>query len=118
MDTLEKAKLCGRCADEKKAQDVLIMELKGHTDIADYFVLGSGTSERHVRTISEYVEKTMKGQGIAPYSMEGYNEGRWVIIDFRDIIVHIFLGPLRDLYDIESLWIEAKQYRIERENKN
>lgn len=117
MDTKEKVRTCGTYADEKKAKDVLILELMGLTDIADYFLLASGTSERHVRTISEYVETNMKGIGIVPYSVEGYNDGRWVIIDYQNVIVHIFLETLRELYDLESLWIEAKRYRINKENK-
>lgn len=116
MDTKAKAMLTGRFADEKKALDVAVIELQGLTDIADYFVIASGTSDRHVRTIAEHVEKSMKDAGIRPYSVEGYQQGRWVIIDYRNVIVHIFLEQLRELYDLESLWIEAKRYRIEREN--
>jgi ribosome-associated protein len=115
METLEKIKTCARYAEEKKAKDILMLELKGLTDITDFFLLVNGTSERHVKTISEHIETSMKGDGILPYSVEGYNEGRWVIIDYRDIIVHIFIEPLRDLYDLESLWIEAKRYRMEKE---
>ncbi len=118
MEAIDKAKNCSRYAEEKKANDVLILELQGLTDIADYFVLANGTSERHVKTISEYIETSMKGDGIKPFSVEGYNDGRWVIIDYRDVIVHLFLEPLRELYDLESLWIEAKNYRLEKENKS
>ena len=93
-----------------------LSSLRGLTDIADYFVLASGTSDRHVRTIAEFVEQGMKGLGIRPYSMEGHQQGRWVIIDYQNVIVHVFLEQLRELYDLESLWIEAKRFRIEREN--
>ena len=115
METLEKIKTCARYAEEKKAKDILALELKGLTDITDFFLLVNGTSERHVKTISGHIETSMKGDGILPYSVEGYNEGRWVIIDYRDMIVHIFIEPLRDLYDLESLWIEAKRHRMEKE---
>lgn len=113
MEPLDKVKLCGRYAGEKKAKDILILELKGLTDIADYFLLASGTSERHVRTIAEYIETSMKDEGIKHLYTEGYKEGRWVIIDYNDFVVHIFLEELRELYDLESLWIEAKQIKIE-----
>ena len=116
MNTIEKAMLAGRYGEEKKANDVSVIELKGLTDIADYFILASGTSERHVRTIAEHIEQGMKGMGVKPFSMEGYQQGRWVIIDYRDIIVHVFFEPLRELYDLECLWIEAKKYRIEGAN--
>ncbi len=118
MNPLEKAMMCGRYAEEKKAKDVAVIELLGLTDIADFFVLASGTSERQVRTIAENVEVMMKQQqGLRPYSVEGYHDGRWVIIDYQTVVVHIFLETLRELYDIESLWLEAKKYRIEKENK-
>lgn len=116
MDAIEMAKLSAKHAEDKKGRDVLIVELAELTDIADYFVIISGTSERHVRTLSEAVEKGMKESGIKLYSMEGHQEGRWVIIDYQNVVVHIFLESLRELYDIESLWLEAKKYRIAKEN--
>lgn len=102
-------------AEDKKAKDAVIMELGNLTDITDYFLVASGTSERHVRTIADNVEAGMKEKGVKPFSVEGYRDGRWVIIDYRDVIVHVFLEQLRELYDLESLWIEAKRYRVEKE---
>lgn len=117
MEAEEKARICGRLADEKKAKNVVIMELTELTSMTDYFLIATGTSERHVRTIADHMATSMKHLGVRPYSMEGYNDGRWVIIDYHDTIVHVFVEPLRDLYDLESLWIEAKRLRIEAENK-
>ncbi|HVN94977.1 MAG TPA: ribosome silencing factor [Syntrophorhabdaceae bacterium] len=104
-------------AHEKKAKDVVIMKLADLTDLADYFLLASGTSERHVRTIADNIGTGMKERGIKPSSVEGYREGRWVIIDYQNTVAHVFLEQLRELYDLESLWIEAKRYRIENEKK-
>jgi ribosome-associated protein len=118
MEAFEKAKICGMLAEEKKAKDVVIMKLEDLTDITDYFLVASGTSERHVKTIADNVEAGMKERDIKPYSVEGLRDGRWVIIDYQNIIVHIFLEQLRDLYDLESLWIEAKKFRIENEKKH
>lgn len=115
-DTLEKAQACTRFADEKKAKDLVVLELVGITDIADYFVLATGTSERHVRTIAEAVEIGMKEIDVKPFSLEGYDEGRWIIIDYQNVIVHIFIESLRELYDLESLWIEAKRYIFQKGN--
>jgi ribosome-associated protein len=115
MEVFEKAKTCGILAEEKKAKDVVIMKLDDLTDIADYFLVASGAGERQVRTIADNIETGMKERGIKAYSVEGHREGRWVIIDYRDVIVHIFLEQLRELYDLESLWIEAKRYRVEKE---
>jgi ribosome-associated protein len=117
MDTFEKAQACARFADEKKAKDIVVLELIGLTDIADYFVLATGTSERHVRTIAEAVEVGLKEAGVKPFSLEGHDEGRWVIIDYQNVIAHIFIESLRELYDLESLWIEAKKYTLKKENK-
>ncbi len=105
-------------AGGKKAKDVVVMKLADLTDVTDYFLLASGTSERHVRTIADNIETGMKERGVRPYSVEGYREGRWVIIDYQNTIAHIFLEQLRELYDLESLWIEAKRYRIENEKKH
>ncbi len=110
--------VCGRLADDKKALDVVIMDLSGLTDIADNFLIAGGTSERHVRTIADGIREGMKQEGVRPLAMEGYDEGRWVILDYQSVIVHIFLEPLRELYDLESLWIEAKRHRVKKENKN
>jgi len=116
MDTFEKAQACARLADEKKAKDIVMLELIGLTDIADYFVLATGTSERHVRTIAEAVEVGMKEVGVKPFSLEGYDEGRWVIIDYQNVIIHIFIESLRELYDLESLWIEGKRHIFQKGN--
>jgi ribosome-associated protein len=118
MKALEKVKICGMLAEEKKAQDVVIMELDDLTDIADYFLVASGTGERHVRTIADSIEAGMKERGVKPYAIEGHRDGRWIIIDYQNVIVHIFLEQLRELYDLESLWIEAKKFRIENEKKH
>ncbi|HOC46448.1 MAG: ribosome silencing factor [Syntrophorhabdaceae bacterium] len=114
----ELAEILGRLADDKKAVDTVVMDLGGLTDIADYFVIAGGTSERHVRTIADGIREGMKEKQVRPLATEGYEEGRWVILDFQSVIVHIFLASLRELYDLESLWIEAKRYRIKKESKD
>jgi ribosome-associated protein len=118
MKPQELAEALGSLADDKKGVDIVVMALEGLTDIADYFVIASGTSERHVRTITDGIREGMKEKKVRPAALEGYDEGRWVILDFQSVIAHIFLGPLRELYDLESLWIEAKKYRIKKENKD
>ena len=117
MKPEELAETLDRLADDKKAVDIVVMDLMGLTDIADYFVIASGTSERHVRTITDGIREGMTDKEVRPAASEGYDEGRWVILDFQSVIVHIFLGSLRELYDLESLWLEAKKYRIKKEKK-
>jgi ribosome-associated protein len=113
VETRDKAQESGRLALEKKAKDVLVVELSGLTDIADFFVLASGTSERHVKTVAEGIELGLKEKSVLPLATEGYDDGRWVIMDYGDVIVHVFLEELRELYDLEDLWIEAKRHRME-----
>lgn len=117
MRSNEKALTIGKLAEEKKAREVLILDLANLTDIADFFVVGSGTSDRQLRTIAESVELGMKQRGVRPISVEGYDEGRWIIVDYGDVVFHAFLEPLREMYDLESLWIEAARYRVEDEKK-
>ncbi|MHB8109498.1 MAG: ribosome silencing factor [Syntrophorhabdaceae bacterium] len=113
----ELVQILGSLADDKKAIDIVIMDMTGLTDIADYFVIASGTGERHVRTIADGIRDGMKEKKVRPVVSEGYDQGRWVILDYQSVIVHIFLESLRELYDLESLWIEAKKQRIKIENK-
>jgi ribosome-associated protein len=113
VETRDRAQECGRLALDKKAKSVVMLELFGLTDIADFFIVASGTSERHVKTIAEGVEIGMKETGTLPLSTEGYDEGRWIILDYGDVIFHVFLDELRELYDLESLWIEAKRQTME-----
>lgn len=117
MRSSEKAITIGKLADEKKAREVLILYLSELTDIAEFFVLASGTSERHVRTVADGVQAGMKEKGVPPVSTEGYDQGRWIILDYGDVVFHTFLEPLRELYDLESLWIEAPKYKTDEENK-
>ncbi len=117
MEPFEKAKLCGGFAQDKKAKDIVIMNLAGLTDVADYFVIASGTGERHVRTIADGVEAGLKEHGVRPFSLEGHSDARWIIIDYQSVVMHIFLDQLRELYDLESLWIEAEKYRIQNEKQ-
>ncbi|MCS7281541.1 MAG: ribosome silencing factor [Desulfobacterota bacterium] len=117
MDAFELAKTAGRLAEEKKAKDIVILELIGLTDIADYFLIASGRNERHVKTIAEHILESAKHMGIKVYSTEGVENGRWAVIDFSTVVVHLFLQPLRELYDLESLWYEAKKYTFSGEKK-
>lgn len=115
MDPLEIVKRTGKLAEEKKAKDIVIMELVGITDIADYFLIVSGRNERHVKTIAEHILDSMEIIGIRPFSTEGLENGRWVIIDYQNVVIHVFLQSLREFYDIENLWFEAKKRRMGKE---
>jgi len=106
-DSKIKSLLCLSAAIEKKAHDPVLLELKGITSFTDYFLLCSGKSDRQVQAIAQAIEETLKKEGIRPLGQEGMREGKWVLIDYADVVVHIFLDPVRRFYDLEGLWIDA-----------
>ena len=106
----QSAELAQRIAEvclDNKAQDIVILDLEGVTDMADFFVIASGTSDTHVRSTAEHVMETLKGEGNAPNHNEGVSQGRWVLLDFVDVVVHLFHPALRSFYQLERLWGDA-----------
>lgn len=108
----DRALLCVKAAIDKKAENAKVLNLTDLSGFTDYFVICSGTSDRQVQAISDSVESTMKKAGWPSLSVEGHNEGRWVLMDFGDVVVHIFLDALREYYDLENLWSDAPQVKI------
>ena len=104
-----------RAASSKKASDVVILEVRDLIVITDYFVIASGTTERQVRTIADEVEKVLGEAGIKPIRREGVTEARWALIDFADIVVHIFTDEDRAYYELERLWKDAPRVRFSEE---
>jgi ribosome-associated protein len=94
------------CVDNK-AVDVVILDLAGATDMADFFVIASGTSDTHVRSTAEHVMETLKKEGQTAHHEEGVQQGRWVLLDFVDVVVHLFHPALRSYYQLERLWGDA-----------
>jgi ribosome-associated protein len=92
---------------EHKAVDVVILDLAGATDMTDFFVIASGTSDTHVRSTAEHVIETLKREGQTVHHDEGVQQGRWVLLDFVDVVVHLFHPTLRKYYQLERLWGEA-----------
>lgn len=95
-------------AQDMKANDVVLLNLQGVTDMTDFFVIASGTSDTHVRSIGEHIVSEMKKEGVRVHHVEGVQQGRWVLLDFVDFIVHIFHPTLRSFYQIERLWSDAE----------
>jgi ribosome-associated protein len=108
-DSKTKSLLCLKAAIEKKAQDPVLLELKGISSITDYFLLCSGRSDRQVQAIAQGIEEDLKKRGIQPLGQEGMVKGRWILLDYEDVVVHIFLDPVRKFYDLEGLWIDAQR---------
>jgi ribosome-associated protein len=108
----EKALACARAAIDKKGENVKVLNLTDISGFTDFFVISSGMSDRQVQAIADSVEQVMEAAGHELLSAEGYGEGRWVLMDFGDIVVHIFLDALREYYDLENLWTDAPRVKI------
>ncbi len=107
-DAMRAAALCV----DMKANDVVLLNLQGVTDMTDYFVIASGTSDTHVRSIGEHIISEMRKVGVRVHHVEGVQQGRWVLLDFVDFVVHIFHPTLRSFYQIERLWSDAEAVPI------
>ena len=95
--------------DDKKAINIKHMEIKDITSIADYFVIASGTSNTHIKALADNVEYELKKDSIYPNKIEGYDSGTWILMDYGDVIIHIFTELERENYKIEELWEEMKR---------
>jgi ribosome-associated protein len=112
-DSKTKSFFCIKAAIEKKATDLVLLEMKTTTSFTDYFVICSGKSDRQVQAIAQGIEETLEKEGIRPLGEEGKAEGKWVLIDYEDVVVHVFLEPIRRFYDLEGLWIDAPRINFE-----
>jgi ribosome-associated protein len=94
---------------DNKANDVVVLGLEGVSDMTDYFVIASGTSDTHVRALSDHVQEGLKKDGGGPaHHVEGLPQGRWVLLDYVDFVVHLFHPALRNFYQLERLWSDAR----------
>ena len=107
MGSWEKALLLSRFALEKKAYDLALIRVREITSIADYFLICSGRSDRQVQSIGRGIEENLRKQGVRPLSVEGVTRGHWVLMDYSDVVVHVFYQPVREFYDLEGLWADA-----------
>lgn len=103
------ALLCARYALEKKAYDLTVMEVGPLSSIADYFIICTGRSGTHVQAIAQSIEYNLKQHGQQALSIEGYTSAQWVLIDYGDVVAHVFYGPVRAFYDLERLWSQARR---------
>jgi ribosome-associated protein len=112
--SMDKARRAVEAALDVKAEDVVALDVAALSSFADVFVVCTGRSDRQVRAIADSVEKAAKQAGEPPLGIEGYAEGRWVLIDLDDVIVHVFTPDNREHYDIERLWSDAPHLDVAR----
>jgi ribosome-associated protein len=103
----EVAVAAARAAATKQGADIAILDVHELIVITDFFVIASGSSDRQVKTIVDEVEKAVRGHGVRPVRREGESENRWVLLDYVDVVVHVFADEERDYYDLERLWRDA-----------
>jgi ribosome-associated protein len=111
-DGLQKALLCTRAALDKKAQELIVVDVSGLTSIADYLVICTGRSDRQVQSIAQAIEDALTAAETRPISIEGVRRGQWALLDYDDVIVHVFYQPVREFYDLERLWDHAPRVRL------
>jgi ribosome-associated protein len=112
-DSKTKSLLCVKAAMEKKARDPVLLEMNRTASFTDYFFICSGKSDRQVQAIAQGIEEVLEKQGMRPLGEEGKTDGRWILMDYEDVVVHIFLEPVRTFYDLEGLWIDAPRIELE-----
>lgn len=112
--SLELALAAARTADENRGTDIVILDMRELTPIFDYFVLATGTSRRQLHAISESVDDTLEKElGDHRMGIEGYDEANWILLDYGNVVIHVFTDESRQYYDLEQLWCEAKNVPFE-----
>jgi ribosome-associated protein len=101
-----------RAAESKKAAEIKVLDLTEVTSFTDFFVICTGSNSRQIQTIADEVTLQLKKRGERPMSVEGYDQGEWVLCDYGDFIVHVFSAKSREYYDLERLWRQGKNVEI------
>lgn len=98
---------------ERNAREAVLLDLRGLSDATDWFLIASGDSDTHTRAIADHILERMSAAGVRPAGVEGKAAGRWILIDYIDVVVHIFLPRTREFYDLETLWGDAPRRELE-----
>src|SRR5262245_56586319 len=113
MDSRRLALLCRQLADNKKAEDVVILDLRQLSSVTDYFVIASGTSEPHLRAIVDEISDRLRDEHhLRPKAIDGTLQAAWIVLDYFDVIVHVMRQDMRDRYDLETLWGDAPRVKL------
>ena len=108
-----KFNLCVKAALKKKAFDLTILDISKVSSFANYFILCSGNSNRQVQAIASSIEHDLKKKGIYPLGIEGFNEGHWILLDYDDVIIHVFYQKIREFYELERLWADGQRIELD-----
>ncbi len=101
-----------QAAQGKKALDIVVMDLRGMTAIADYFIICSGRSSRQVMAIAEHIQKEMRNNGVRPLGSEGAGSGHWILLDYDHVVIHVFYDPIRRFYNLEGFWSDVPRIQV------
>ena len=108
----ERTRICALAADSRQADDIVVLDMTPHSSIADRFVICQGRSDRQVKAIADAVDEQLRKSGEKPRAMEGYQTGSWILIDYVDLVVHVFDPETREFYGLERLWGHADQLAV------
>jgi ribosome-associated protein len=108
LDPNEMARKIVEIASDRKAEEIVMLDISKISIIADYFVICSGTGDRHVKAIAREIDEKLRDEGVKPYNVEGITEGTWVLMDYGSVWVHIFVPATREFYHLEQLWAGAQ----------
>jgi ribosome-associated protein len=114
MDVERLKDLMIKLLEDKKGEEILPIDLRKKVDFADYFLLCSAHSTKHAQGLADYVTLELEKIGIMPLSVEGMEQGNWIVLDFGSIVVHIFYEPIRRLYNLEEMWLDQPQRRVKK----
>lgn len=112
MTSLETAKMAVKVLDSKKGLNIKLIKIQDVSSIADYFVIATGTSSTHVKALADEVEEQLDEAGISVSHIEGYRSNSWILLDYVDVVVHVFSDEARQYYDLERLWQDGEQIDI------
>lgn len=104
MSKLDPVSITIQAAEDKKAKDIKTINIKSRSSFADFFLIATGMNKVHTRAVSDNIEEALADHGIIPFSKQGYQQGDWILLDYLDFVVHIFIQEARDFYQLERLW--------------
>ncbi len=116
LEPEDAVKVAARAASDKKANDIVLLDLREIASFTEFFLICTGTNSRQVQAISDAVGEQLRNEGKRPLHIEGYSSAEWILLDYGDFIVHVFSGASRRFYDLERLWRDAKRVEIKEES--